>query len=662
MPRYLTKSRFKTALECPTKLFYTGKTAEYTNTSSEDTFLQALAEGGFQVGELAKIMYPGGIEVTVDGHEAQELETTRLLAQENVTIFEAAIRFEDLFIRVDVIRKRGNRVELIEVKAKSFDSTDERGFRGARGGIDGGMLSYLQDVAFQTYVFKKAFPNLEVDSFLLMADKSKACSVDGLNQFFKIKKVNGRSSIEVSAKANASLVGDPILTAININEYVREILELPIEASGVTGYFPEVVKRWSDAYAKDQKIVSPVGAHCGKCEFKNTASEQDLKSGLYECWLDRKGLTPKDFEDGMVLDIWGFRGKERLIQDDILKFGDVEKSDLGWKSEDEDFSHGLTTRQRQWMQVSQSTPGGKSFYLNKDLLEEARSQWQYPLHFIDFETARVAIPFFKGQKPYSNIAFQFSHHEMQRDGTVEHKTQFLSTTPGVKPNYEFVRELKKAVGDVGTVFMWSPHENTTLNAILDELNEDPSPPVDTDELRAFILSLTKKKEGGKTLHEGSRAMFDLCDLSKRVFFHPLTKGSNSIKKVLPAILSSSEFIREKYSQPIYGSDQRIKSLNFANQIWWKEIDGKVQDPYKLLPPVFSDASEDELAELEMDDEFEINLGGAASTAYARLQFEELSGGERFYIANALLRYCELDTLAMVMILEGWFAVLKKRIV
>ena len=148
-------------------------------------------------------------------------------------------------------------------------------------------------------------------------------------------------------------------------------------------------------------------------------------------------------------------------------------------------------------------------------------------------------------------------------------------------------------------------------------------------------------------------MFDLCDLSKRIYYHSLTKGSNSIKKVLPAIMASSRFIRAKYSQPIYGAEQGIRSLNFTNQAWWQEIDGKVQDPYKLLPPVFSDATKEELDELELDDEFEINLGGAASTAYARLQFEELSEGERSYIANALLRYCELDTLAMVMILEGW---------
>jgi hypothetical protein len=659
MPRYLTKSRFKTAVECPTKLFYTGKAREYANAMSEDSFLQSLAEGGFQVGELAKLMYPGGVEITADTHETQVQETNQYLQQENVTLYEAAIRHEDLFIRVDVIRKQGNRIELIEVKAKSFDSTEENGFRGARGGINSGMLPYLQDVAFQTYVFKLAFPEMQVDSFLLMADKSKACSIDGLNQFFKISNSNGRSHIEVSSSANSKSIGDPILTAVDVNEYVHEILTLPIEAPGVVSFFPDVVKRWSDAYVGDKKIDSPVGAQCVRCEFRNTPTQEHLKSGLLECWQRAKGLSAQDFNDGMVLDVWSFRGKERLIQEGTLKFSDIEKSDLGWQNEDDDFSHGLNGRQRQWMQVSKSIPEGRDFYLNKELIEAAASQWQYPLHFIDFETARVAIPFFKSQNPYSNIAFQFSHHEMHADGTVEHKNQFLSVTPGVKPNYEFVRELKNAIGDVGTVFMWSPHENTTLNAILDELNEDPAPPSDANELRGFILSLTRKKDGGKTAREGSRAMVDLCELSKRAFFHPLTKGSNSIKKVLPAIMTCSDYIKEKYSSPIYGAKPGMTSLNFSNQIWWQSIDGNVLDPYKLLPPVFNDVSESELEQIESGDEFEISQGGAASTAYARLQFESLPDNERTYIKNALLRYCELDTLAMVMIMEGWSTVSKK---
>ena len=49
----------------------------------------------------------------------------------------------------------------------------------------------------------------------------------------------------------------------------------------------------------------------------------------------------------------------------------------------------------------------------------------------------------------------------------------------------------------------------------------------------------------------------------------------------------------------------------------------------------------------------MNDGGAAMMAYARMQFGEMTDFERESYKNALLRYCELDTLAMVMIYEHW---------
>ncbi len=41
------------AVECPRKLYYAGEKDVYRDTKEEDTFLQALADGGFQVGELS---------------------------------------------------------------------------------------------------------------------------------------------------------------------------------------------------------------------------------------------------------------------------------------------------------------------------------------------------------------------------------------------------------------------------------------------------------------------------------------------------------------------------------------------------------------------------------------------------------------------------------
>jgi len=42
-------------------------------------------------------------------------------------------------------------------------------------------------------------------------------------------------------------------------------------------------------------------------------------------------------------------------------------------------------------------------------------------------------------------------------------------------------------------------------------------------------------------------------------------------------------------------------------------------------------------------------------AYAKMQFTKMSETERQNIIKALLRYCEMDTLAMVMIYEHWLS-------
>src|SRR5688572_10463648 len=101
-PRYLTKSRFKVGYECANKLFFLGK-PEFRSNKNENAFLTALADGGFQVGEIAKVYLPDGIEVeTIDIKEAIE-RTKELLKKDRVTIFEAAISFGPFLIRIDIL-------------------------------------------------------------------------------------------------------------------------------------------------------------------------------------------------------------------------------------------------------------------------------------------------------------------------------------------------------------------------------------------------------------------------------------------------------------------------------------------------------------------------------------------------------------------------------
>lgn len=648
---YLTKSRFKLATECPTKLYYTGKTKEYADNKKNDEFLQSLAEGGFQVGELAKLMYPGGIEIEAQGHADQLKATQGLLARQEVTLFEPALSHDRLFVRVDILEKKGNAIRLIEVKSKSFDPNDEHFFRGKKGQIDSDIRPYLMDVAFQTYVVRQAMPGHKVTPYLMLPDKSKAATVDGLNQMFPIERLDAPAG-RVFAKPRPGLtvdqVGQSVLTEINVEEYVNEILASVLEVPGATGSLPDLARQWARAYEADVRIDPPVQSQCKSCEFRSDGGD-GLKSGLDECWQTALHLTVDQIREPLVLDLWDGRSTNKWLGKGIYLLKDLTMDDIGYKAD----KRGLSRTQRQWMQISGEGLNGADYVFDANLVREDMRDWKYPLNMIDFETSRTALPFHRGGRPFDLIAFQFSHHVLYQDGTVEHIGEFLSATPHELPNLEFLRALRKTLShNDGTVFMWSPYENSVLNGLIEQIEHTGNRPADADDLVRFARSITTAKENGELVRSGARAMVDLCELAKAAFFHKDTSASSSIKKVLPAMLSASEFLRSKYSQPIYGGGNP-NSKNFRQPIaWWQPgADGKPLDPYRLLPSVFSDL---ELAE-KSEDETLVNQGGAAIMAYARLQFEEISNEERQAWKQALLKYCELDTLAMVMVVEGWRA-------
>lgn len=658
-PRYLTKSRFKLALECPTKLYYTGK-KDYLNTSSEDSFLAALAQGGYQIGALACLMYPGGIAVEDQTHAEQVARTSQLLKQENVTIYEAAFQAADLFVRVDILCKVGNQIDLIEVKAKSFNSDREPTLRGTSGGIQSAFLPYLQDIAFQKYTADLAYPDFEYCSFLLMADTAKTATVDGLNQRFPIQRSGDRIHVTVAPGTDAVALGGPILTAVCVDSHVEEILMGNLEVGATTAPFPDAVKVLAEAYLADGRITPVPGAACGSCEFKSATPPKvgEPRSGFHECWKQQFDWQDDDFASGTVLDLWNFRGKDALIAAGVLRPSDLTPEHLKFDGS-EPGRDGMTPRHRQWYQSSGQWPGGGAFFLDRVNLGRAMEGWTYPLHFIDFETCTVPIPFTKGRRPYETIAFQFSHHTLDRAGCTSHKTQFLNAAPGQNPNVAFLRALRAALSDDnGTIFRWAAHENTVLNQLRRHLLDDPKRPEDADELVTFIASITSREETNERGKEvevvGARSMVDLCKLAEKFYFHPNTRGSSSLKKVLPALMGSSPFLRERYGRSVYGT-AAMPSLNHTTPMTWWQLgeNGQVCDPYRLLPPVFSDLSREKQEEMEEGLPAALREGGAAMAAYASLQSETLSAGARAAMESALLRYCELDTLAMVMAVQAW---------
>lgn len=208
--KLFTKSAFATALECPRRLYYGYDKDEYANQDLQDEFLQSLAEGGFQVGALAKVLY--GIDKDTDinvlGYDEALEWTERLFERENVNIAEAAFRSGNLFVRADIVEKKGNVINLIEVKAKSWNPLEDTFVSKNGKSTNKAIRPYLYDVAFQKYVIVNAlremFPEktFKVKAFLMLADKSKTATVNGLNQLFKIKSApQKRATVVVAADA-----------------------------------------------------------------------------------------------------------------------------------------------------------------------------------------------------------------------------------------------------------------------------------------------------------------------------------------------------------------------------------------------------------------------------------------------------------------------------
>lgn len=642
--RYLTKSRFNVALACPTRLRYLDDSA-YPNQDHVDEFLQALAEGGHQVGALAKCLFPEGIEVRSSGHDAQVAETLELLKRGDVTLFEAAIRHGNLFIRIDLLRRQGNTLELYEVKAKGYDSTEgDSQIIGAKGGFLAGMKPYLYDVAFQRHVLGQAFPGMQIRSYLVMPDKSAVCDESSLAQRLPITKPNGRVQVDSDPSLHDGRLARKLLHVLPVDGFLDKLEVESVESGGYAFAFRDAVQEFSERVERNFMAPRP-GSHCKSCPF--TASADELaagkKDGLVECWSAQFGRAPDTLRNRRVLELNNFRRTDELIADGKLLLPELEPEDVKLADKKDEIS----SSRRQWLQCEESRDVVTAPVAEAHALANAFSSFRFPLHFIDFETARPALPFHENRHPYEQLLFQFSHHRVDTDGNVAHVTQHLDDRIAVFPNIDAVRALASALGsDEGSVLHWWDHERTVLGEIRDQLEASaPADVPDRDSLIVFIGSLLGTKAGPGRL-------FDLGRLVHRTLFFPSTQGRSSLKKVLPALLAGSALLQSKYSQPVYGSHDGVASLNFQN-FAWVEFDesGEVRDPYDLLGSRFEDPELDDAPDLE-DERGPIANGGAAMVAYGLLQSGSLSPDQRARLRKQLLRYCELDTLAMVMAWEG----------
>ena len=168
----LSKSRYVAGLQCH-KLLYT-KSHDPDAIPEPDKFTQYLFDQGTAAGKLATDFFPGGTEISAFPIDESIQKTQAALESDAEHIFEAAFNYENIHVKVDVLRNLGGKFDIIEVK--SGTSVKD---------------VHLDDLAIQKYVLEGN--GMEVNSTILMHMNKEYRHPDGelfvlSDQTEKVKK------------------------------------------------------------------------------------------------------------------------------------------------------------------------------------------------------------------------------------------------------------------------------------------------------------------------------------------------------------------------------------------------------------------------------------------------------------------------------------------
>lgn len=602
--RFLTKSAFKIGRSCPTKLFY--YRSGYPSNYSNNPYLEFLADGGHIVGKLAQLLFPEGILIRNTGTIDDSLRRTEEeLKKGDVVLFEAAFRAGNKVVLVDVLRKTGNTVELIEVKSKSYDSDQEEAFKqegrrttftNSRADIDASWRSYLEDICYQTYVVSLAHPEFQLTPYLYLPDKAKSTPIDNLAGMFNITEVEGsvpnRKYLEVIFTGDQFQVTERhFMTLVNVEKEVQHLWDEVTAAAEILdqSLIPSLIK-----------LETPLGRHCAKCEYNVKLAD---KNGFKECW------GPNAYTDPHIFDLYFGTTIEKgelfdsLIQEKKTSLFDVPTETLSGKR-----------GTRQSIQINNTRTNEEWF---SDTLHTLITDVEYPLHFVDFETSRIAVPYHKDMRPYEQVAFQWSCHTVSVPGADPVHSEWINTVD-MFPNFEFARTLKDQIGSIGTMLTWAHHESSVLKDIARQMEKYKQ----LDTLLLDWISDLVDEESGRIL--------DLNRTTLDHYFHPEMKGRTSLKAVLPAIWNNNE---------------ELHDIPWLKRYVVYQDNRKVLDPYKTLAKIEIAGAAESVQE-----------GTGAMRAYQDMMYgkgRDLGNEVKESWKKLLLQYCELDTIAMLVVWTHW---------
>ena len=116
----LSKSQYLTGLQCP-KALWLLKNSPHLKKDSSSITQQLLFNEGREVEEVARELFPGGIEVKYgeENLKNQVMETQELINGGVKTIYEGTFEYDDIIIKADLLQKGEGGWNLYEIKSSS---------------------------------------------------------------------------------------------------------------------------------------------------------------------------------------------------------------------------------------------------------------------------------------------------------------------------------------------------------------------------------------------------------------------------------------------------------------------------------------------------------------------------------------------------------------
>ncbi|MCK4758067.1 MAG: DUF2779 domain-containing protein [Thermoplasmata archaeon] len=279
-------------------------------------------------------------------------------------------------------------------------------------------------------------------------------------------------------------VNKTFLMHIN-KEYVHpgqgELLIMEDCTEEVNDYFPEIkpsLEAMKQACHLDAPPEMEIGPHCSK--------PRDCAL-MHECWSDIPKLS--------IFNIPSYRKKWELYDQGIVLLNDIPDVTA--------LNHNQETFIRSYKM--------REPVIDKQAIKDELDSLVEPIYFLDFETVNWAVPKHDGMKAYRQMPFQWSIHVMDGGGEPEHK-EFLWDNKE-DPRKALADSLLDALGDKGTIVMYSSFERTALNNLAEELPEY------RDRVDAVIGRL-----------------WDLLEIFRKYYIDANFGGNNSIKNVLPVLV------------------------------------------------------------------------------------------------------------------------------